>query len=89
VSVGLEDTHFAAEHIEQLRQALEAGVSKEFANRSCLTSPERASVFRIGCGRAEFYGARRADLCLPKRAARLDTEIDGMVVPRCLQRRTR
>jgi hypothetical protein len=59
VSVGFEEAHVAAEHVEKLRQALEAGVSKEFVNLSCLTSPERVCVFQIGRGRAEFQHLKR------------------------------
>ena len=54
MSVGIEEAHFAAEHIKELRQALDAGVPKEFPYGGWLTSPDRSCLFRIGCRRAEF-----------------------------------
>ena len=50
----IEEAHFTSEYIEKLRQILDASVSKEFANLSGFTSPDRDRVFWIERRRAEF-----------------------------------
>jgi hypothetical protein len=60
VSVRIEDAHLAAQHIDELWQAFDTGISEEFADLSWLAGPDRHGVFRIGQHRAEFQHLKTA-----------------------------
>src|SRR5438477_2031110 len=72
-----QSSSFAAEHIAQLRQTLDAGAAKKLADLSCLASPDRHVVVPIGYRRTEFQrlkpapGPTDAGLALKDRAGTL------------------
>jgi hypothetical protein len=45
--VSIDHAHLTAEHIDQLRQVLDAGVSKDVTHLRDLTSPGRGGVLRV------------------------------------------
>src|ERR1051326_8954497 len=69
VSVGVDDAHLAAKHIDQLRQRVDTAVSKKSPELGCLAGPDRHPAFWIGHHCAEFQHLKTAppasDAALP------------------------